>query len=63
MAKKSSGVPIYAVVACYDYYDGGDEILSLHRTKDGAKAAIKDKIATGKYTRYDLDIEKYELED
>lgn len=57
--KQSSGVQVWAVFFSGAYYDGGDQLLSLHRTEAGAKAAR----SASKYDNYDLEIQKYELED
>jgi hypothetical protein len=64
MAKAQNGKTwVHALVHCLPYWDGGDDLLSLHRTRDGAKDARAAQIASGKYTSYDLAVEKYELED
>jgi hypothetical protein len=63
MVKQSSGVVVYCLFYSGFYFDGGDDLLSIHKTKDGAKAARKKQIARGMYTSYDLDIRKFELED
>jgi hypothetical protein len=61
--KNSAGVPVYGLFHCLPYWDGGNHLLSLHRSKVGAKAAHDKLIGSGDYTKYDLDIQKFELED
>ncbi len=58
-SKQSSGVQVYGVFLVNDFFDGGEALLSLHKTRAGAEAAVR----SGKYTRMDYDIQKYELED
>ena len=64
MAKAQIGkTEVWALFSCGPYYDGGDQLISLHKTKEGAKAARKEQKAAGRDTLFGFDIQKYELED
>ena len=63
MAKAQKGKTVYALFRCGLYYDGGDELKSLHETRAGANAARKKLEAGKEYAGLGFEIEKFELED
>lgn len=63
MAKRVPGKTVYALFRCGLYYDGGDELESLHSTWEGAKIARGKLIADRRYAGLGFEIKKLEIED
>lgn len=58
-----NGKTVYALFRCGLYYDGGDELKSLHTTRAGAKDARDKHIAARQYAGLGFEIKRVKIGD